>query len=161
MTGFAQDDEGVNVELSGGGALRARYLVGCDGGRSSIRKQAGIDFPGSEPSTSYLIAEAEMASEPAWGIRYAGRGIHGLGKLGDEKRVRLVTTEGELRQGGEPTLDDLRAAGLGEPATAKGRQSQMGLCRRHEHEQHVVQLVVDHVGEQLRHPQAAVRAQQR
>ena len=53
------------------------------------------------------------------------------------------------------------AVGFGEPAAPKGRQSQMGLRRRDEHEQHLVQLVVDRVGEQLRHPQAAVRARQR
>jgi len=110
VTGFAQDDDGVDVELSDGGALRAHYLVGCDGGRSSIRKLAGIDFPGWGPSASYLIAEAEMKTEPAWGIRYAGRGIHGLGKLEDGKRVRLVSTEEQLKQGDEPTLDDLREA---------------------------------------------------
>jgi 2-polyprenyl-6-methoxyphenol hydroxylase-like FAD-dependent oxidoreductase len=110
VTGFSQDDDGVDVELSDGRALRAQYLVGCDGGRSSIRKQAGIDFPGSGPSVSYLIAEAEMSGEPAWGIRYAGKGIHGLGKLEDGKRVRLVTTEEQLRQGDEPTFDDLRQA---------------------------------------------------
>jgi len=46
--------------------------------------------------------------------------------------------------------------GFGEPAAAEGRQSQMGLCRRHEHEQHLVQPLVDDVGQQLRHPQAAV-----
>src|SRR5215207_7766671 len=69
VTGFAQDDAGVDVELGGGGSLRARYLVGCDGGRSLIRKKAGIDFPGWDPSVSYLIAEVEMAEEPASGIR--------------------------------------------------------------------------------------------
>src|SRR5215207_10060681 len=46
VTGFAQDDTGVDVELSDGRALRARYLVGCDGGRSLVRKAAGIEFPG-------------------------------------------------------------------------------------------------------------------
>ena len=46
VTGFAQDDTGVDVELSDGRSLRARYLVGCDGGRSVIRKAAGIEFPG-------------------------------------------------------------------------------------------------------------------
>jgi len=110
VTGFAQDDDGVDVELSDGEKLRAQYLVGCDGGRSSIRKQAGIEFRGWDASTSYLIAEAEMDGEPAWGIRYLGKGIHGLGKLEDGKRVRLVSAEAELRQGDEPTLDDLRTA---------------------------------------------------
>ena len=66
VTGFAQDNTGVDVELSDGRSLRAKYLAGCDGGRSLIRKNAGIDFPGWEASTSYLIAEAEMADEPPW-----------------------------------------------------------------------------------------------
>ena len=46
VTGFAQDDTGVDVELSDGQSLRAEYLVGCDGGRSLVRKAAGIEFPG-------------------------------------------------------------------------------------------------------------------
>ena len=110
VTGFVQDDGGVDVELSDGNALRAQYLVGCDGGRSLIRKRAGIGFPGWDPSASYLIAEAEVSSEPAWGVRHAGKGVHGLGKLADGKRVRVVSTEEQLRQGDEPTLDDLREA---------------------------------------------------
>ena len=64
VTGFAQDDTGVDVELSDGRSLRAGYLVGCDGGRSVVRKAAGIDFPGWDPTTSNLIAEVEMAEEP-------------------------------------------------------------------------------------------------
>jgi 2-polyprenyl-6-methoxyphenol hydroxylase-like FAD-dependent oxidoreductase len=110
VTGFLQDESGVDVELSDGSSLRAAYLVGCDGGRSLIRKQAGIDFAGWDPSVSCLIAEVEMTGEPAWGVRYAGKGIHGLGKLEDGKRVRLVSTEQELKQGDRPTVDDLRAA---------------------------------------------------
>ena len=74
VTGFAQDDTGVDVELAGGRSLRAKYLVGCDGGRSLIRKKAGIDFPGWDPSVSYLIAEVEMTEEPAWGIRRGDEG---------------------------------------------------------------------------------------
>jgi flavin-dependent dehydrogenase len=110
VTGFAQDATGVDVELSDGRSLRAKYLVGCDGGRSLIRKKAGIDFPGWDPSISYLIAEAEMTEEPAWGIRPDERGLNALGKLEDGKRVRVVLNERQVRQGDEPTLDDLREA---------------------------------------------------
>jgi 2-polyprenyl-6-methoxyphenol hydroxylase-like FAD-dependent oxidoreductase len=110
VTGFAQDDSGVDVELSDGRSLRAKYLVGCDGGRSLIRKKAGIDFPGWEPSTSYLIAEVEMTGEPEVGIRRGDKGVHGLGKLEDGKRVRVVLVEPHLRQGDEPTLSELREA---------------------------------------------------
>ena len=65
-------------------SLRASYLVGCDGGRSLVRKAAGIEFPGSDPTTSNLIAEAELAEEPPeWGIRRDAIGIHALSRLED------------------------------------------------------------------------------
>src|SRR5919201_2697105 len=86
VTGFAQDDTGVHVELSDGRSLRAEYLVGCDGGRSLVRKAAGIEFPGWDPTTSNLIAEVEMAEaaeEPEWGLRRDALGIHSLSRLED------------------------------------------------------------------------------
>src|SRR3712207_6448318 len=67
VTGFAQHDAGVDVVLSDGTSLRAQYLVGCDGGRSLVRKAAGIEFPGWDPTTSFLIAEVRLAEEPPWG----------------------------------------------------------------------------------------------
>src|SRR5205823_13992829 len=66
VTGFAQDETGVDVELADGHPLRAAYLVGCDGGRSLIRKAAGIEFPGWDPTTSILIAQVELTAEPEW-----------------------------------------------------------------------------------------------
>jgi 2-polyprenyl-6-methoxyphenol hydroxylase-like FAD-dependent oxidoreductase len=110
VTGFAQDDTGVDVEMSDRESLRAKYLVGCDGGRSVIRKKAGIDFPGWDPSVSYLIAEVEMAEEPEWGIRRGEKGIYAVGKLEDGKRARVVLSEQHVVQGGEPTLRDVREA---------------------------------------------------
>jgi 3-(3-hydroxy-phenyl)propionate hydroxylase len=110
VTGFTQDDSGVYVELSDGRALRAQYLVGCDGGRSLIRKKAGIDFAGWDPSVSYLIAEVEMTGEPELGIRRGDKGVNGLGRLEDGKRVRAVLIEPHVQRGDEPTLDELRAA---------------------------------------------------
>jgi hypothetical protein len=81
VTGFAQDDTGVDVALSDGHSLRAEYLVGCDGGRSLIRRGAGIEFPGWEPTTSALLAEVEMSEEPELGIRGTPSGMHALGKV--------------------------------------------------------------------------------
>ena len=82
VTGFAQDETGVDVELSEGETLRAQYLVGCDGGRSLVRKAAGIEFPGWDPTTSSLIAEVEMADPPEeWGIRHDDIGMHALGRV--------------------------------------------------------------------------------
>ena len=110
VTGFAQHDTGVDVELSDGRSLRVKYLVGCDGSRSLIRKKAGIDFPGWDPSTSYLIAEVEMAEEPEWGIRRSEKGINAFAKIEDGKRVRVVVNEQHLGQRDEPTIRDVREA---------------------------------------------------
>jgi len=121
VTGFAQDDSGVDVELSDGTSLRAEYLVGCDGGRSLVRKEAGIEFPGWNPTTSALIAEAEMAEEPELGIRRDARGIHSFGRVEyeirdgevvymDEGPVRIMVTEEHPGPAGEPTLRDLSEA---------------------------------------------------
>lgn len=116
VTGFAHDDSGIDVELSDGqslslsSSLRAEYLVGCDGGRSLIRKKAGIDFPGWDPSTSYLIAEVEMAEEPEWGIRRNEKGMNAMAKLEDGKGVRLVVNEQHVGQHDEPTLRDVSEA---------------------------------------------------
>ena len=107
VTGFAQDDAGVDVELSDGRSLRADYLVGCDGGRSVIRRAAGIDFPGWDPTTSNLIAEVELADEPEWGLRRDALGIHGLSRLEDGGPVRVMLTEQNVGHTDEPTLRDL------------------------------------------------------
>jgi 2-polyprenyl-6-methoxyphenol hydroxylase-like FAD-dependent oxidoreductase len=107
VTGFAQDDTGVDVGLADGPSLRAEYLVGCDGGRSVIRKAAGIEFPGWDPTTSHLIAEVDMAEEPEWGLRRDALGIHSLSRLEDGGPVRVMVTEQHLGRTGEPTLRDL------------------------------------------------------
>ena len=109
VTGFAQDGRGVDVDLSDGRSLRAQFLVGCDGGRSLVRKAAGIEFPGWDPSVSSLIAEAEMREEPEWGIRYDENGTQAIGKL-EDGRVGVVVTQPYAGQSDEPTLSDLRAA---------------------------------------------------
>jgi 3-(3-hydroxy-phenyl)propionate hydroxylase len=85
VTGLVQDAAGVDVELAGGQSIRADYLVGCDGGRSLIRKAAGIEFPGWDPSISSMIAEVEMDEEPQWGVRYDDQGTQALGPLEDGK----------------------------------------------------------------------------
>jgi len=110
VTGFAQDNTGVDVELSDGALLRAEYLVGCDGGRSLVRKAAGIEFPGWDATTSWLIAEAEMTEEPAWGSRNDALGTHGIGRLENGGRVRVVLTERQIGSAKEPTLHDVSEA---------------------------------------------------
>src|SRR5947207_4907128 len=121
VTGFTQDETGVDVELSDGQSLRAAYLVGCDGGRSLIRKAAGIEFPGWDPTTSSLIAEVELAEEPEWGIHTDDIGVHSFGRLEYEIRdgevvymdrgpVRVMVTEEHVGPTTEPTLRDLSEA---------------------------------------------------
>ena len=110
VVGFAQDDTGVDVELSGDTSLRAEYLVGCDGGRSLIRKAAGIDFPGWDPSTSCLIAEVEMDEEPEIGMRPEGGGIGPVNREEGGGPYRVVLLEKHVEHTSEPTLQDLREA---------------------------------------------------
>jgi 3-(3-hydroxy-phenyl)propionate hydroxylase len=121
VTGIAQDDTGVDVELSDGQSRRAEYLVGCDGGRSLIRKAAGIEFPGMDATMSALIAQVEMTEEPELGIRRDASGMHALGKVDYEIRdgevvykeggtVGVMLTESHVGATAEPTLRDLSEA---------------------------------------------------
>ena len=124
VTGFTQDDTGVDVELSDGRSLRADYLVGCDGGRSVIRKAAGIQFPGWDPSTCWLIAEVEMDEEPVLGLRQGG----GIGRA-DGGSVRVVLTEQGLEHASEPTLKDLSEALIAVDGTDYGVHSPKWISR--------------------------------
>ncbi len=141
VTGFAQDDAGVDVELSDGRSLRANYLVGCDGGRSLIRKAAGIAFPGSDPTMSNLIAEAELAEEPPeWGIRRDALGIHALGRVeysirdgevvyADKGPVSVLVTERHVGATTEPTLSDVSEALIAVYGTDYGIHSPTWISR--------------------------------
>ena len=121
VTGFSQADSGVNVALSDGQSLRAEYLVGCDGGRSLIRKAAGIEFPGWDATMSTIIAEVEMAEQPKLGVHRDARGVHGIGRVqyairdgqiiyADSGPVRVGVTEEHVGRTSEPTLRDLSEA---------------------------------------------------
>jgi len=110
VVGFAQDDSGVAVEVSDGTTLHAEYLVGCDGGRSTIRKCAGIDFPGLDPSTSWMIAEVEFADPPDVGTRPEGGGIGPVDRTAGGGPYRVVLKERHVHHDGEPTLPELRDA---------------------------------------------------
>jgi len=126
---FTQYDASVKVELSDGRSLRAKYLVGCDGGRSLIRKKAGIDFIGWDASTSYLIAEIETVEEPVWGIRRSEKGINAIAKLEDGKRVRVVLNEHQIVEHAEPTLEDVREALIALYGTDFGLRSAAHISR--------------------------------
>jgi 3-(3-hydroxy-phenyl)propionate hydroxylase len=129
VTGFAQDDTGVDVELSDGMSLRAEYLVGCDGARSLVRKAAGIEFPGWDPTKSFLIAEVELAEEPEWGIHRDALGIHSFGRLEDGGPVRVMVTERHLGPTSEATRRDLSEALIAVWGTDYGVHSPTWICR--------------------------------
>ena len=129
VTGFAQDGTGVDVELSDGRSLRAGYLVGCDGGRSLIRKVAGIGFPGWDPTSSSLVAEVEMDGEPEWGLRRDDKGIHSLDRLEDGEQVRVVVRERHIGHTGEATLRDLSEALIAVWGTDYGVHSPVWISR--------------------------------
>jgi 3-(3-hydroxy-phenyl)propionate hydroxylase len=129
VTGFTQGDTGVDVELSDKTSLRAEYLVGCDGGRSVIRKSAGIEFPGWDPTTSWLIAEVEVTEDPPRGIRRQGAGVHALHRMEDGRTVRVVTTEEYVGHAGEATLQDLSEALIAVYGTDYGVHSPTWISR--------------------------------
>ncbi len=107
VTDFAQDDTSVEVHVADSGGLHTGFLVGCDGGRSLIRKAAGIDFPGWDATRSNLIAEVQLTEEPPPGMRHDARGVHALHRMEDGHTYRVVVTEQQTESGNEPTLRDL------------------------------------------------------
>jgi 3-(3-hydroxy-phenyl)propionate hydroxylase len=110
VVGFAQDDDGVDVEVSGDTSLRAQYLVGCDGGRSLVRKTAGIDFPGVDPSTSWMIAQVEMDEQPEIGVRPEGGGIGPVNRVEGGNPYGVVLRERTADRTGAPDVGELREA---------------------------------------------------
>ncbi|MFL6764197.1 MAG: FAD-dependent monooxygenase, partial [Sphingomicrobium sp.] len=120
--------------------LRAQYLVGCDGGRSLVRKATGIEFPGSEPTTSNLIAEVEMTETPPFGVHRGPLGIHSFGRAEyeirdgevvykDEGPIGVMVTERQVGATADPTLDDLRAALVATCGTDYGLRSASWISR--------------------------------
>jgi len=110
VTGFSQDDAGVDVELADGGSLRTAYLVGADGGRSAVRRAAGIELFGAPATRSHLIAEVEVTEETPTGLRLDDIGIHGISVVDGGPAVGVVVTEAQLGPSTEPSLSDLAEA---------------------------------------------------
>src|SRR5437764_480234 len=105
------DEGGVDVHLADEEPAQARYLVGCDGGRSLIRRAAGIEFPGWDPTRSNLIAEVEMSEGPEQDVlTHDATGVHAVHKMEDGKTFRVVVTERQIGPSSEPTLRNLSEA---------------------------------------------------
>jgi 2-polyprenyl-6-methoxyphenol hydroxylase-like FAD-dependent oxidoreductase len=128
VTGFTQDGSGVDAAASDGTTLRAGYLVGCDGGRSVIRKTAGIAFPGWDPSTSCLVADVDMTDEPPWGLHRQG-GFHSFFRFDGQDTVRVMVTEPQIGNTAEPSLTDLREALVAARGTDYGLRSATWISR--------------------------------
>jgi len=94
VLGFEPADDGVTVRLSAGGDVRAGWLVGCDGGRSTVRKQAGFDFPGTDPTITFRQTEGtvEGAEQLGHGWQYTPTGVYVYGPV--PGRVRTVELDG-------------------------------------------------------------------
>jgi 3-(3-hydroxy-phenyl)propionate hydroxylase len=129
VVAFSQDTSGVDIALSDGRSLRAKYLVGCDGGRSLVRKAAGIGFPGWDATTSWMIADVEYAEEPKWGFHQDATGTHALGRSEEAGRMGVVLVERETEHAGEPTLRDLSEALVGIYGTDFGVRNPTSISR--------------------------------
>ena len=129
VTGFTQDDAGIAVELSDGQLVRAEYLAGCDGGRSLVRRTAGIEFTGWDATTSSIIGEVRLREEAEWGAKRDARGVHGLSRMDDGDWVRVLVREDELDHEGEPTLGDLSAVLIDIYGTDYGLHKARSLAR--------------------------------
>ncbi|HTV68007.1 MAG TPA: FAD-dependent monooxygenase [Rhizobiaceae bacterium] len=140
VTGFEQDDAGVSIKLSDGASLRAAYLVGCDGGRSLVRKVAGIEFKGWDATTSSILAEVEVAEEPPLGVHRTALGIHAFGReeyeirdgkiiFATEGPVGVMVTEKDTGATTEPTLGDIKEALVAACGTDYGIHSPTWISR--------------------------------
>ncbi|MEU4803813.1 rifampin monooxygenase [Actinosynnema sp. NPDC023587] len=113
VTGVEQDDEGVTVELAGGELLRSRYLVGCDGARSTVRKLLGVGFPGEPSRNETLMGEVEVGV-PQEEVAAKAAEIHATDKsfslhpFGDKVYRVVVSVPGVGDRAEPPTLDDFR-----------------------------------------------------
>lgn len=115
LTAVEQDDGGVTVELADGSRLRASWLIGCDGGRSLVRRLLGIGFPGEAATTEWLLGEVE-ATAPADEIASVGEAVRathrgfGIGPTGDGLyRAAVPAAAVAEDRTVPPTLDEFRA----------------------------------------------------
>jgi rifampicin monooxygenase len=114
LVGLSQDEDGVTAELADGTQLRSRYLVGCDGGRSTVRKLLGVGFPGEPATVEWLLGEVELTAPPeelaavVAEVRKTHMGF-GAGPVGDGVYRVVVRAEGVAEdRTAPPTVDELR-----------------------------------------------------
>ncbi|MGW5055637.1 FAD-dependent monooxygenase [Actinokineospora sp. NPDC004072] len=131
VVGFEQDDDGVTVELTGGRRVRARYLVGCDGARSTVRKLLGVGFPGEPSRSETLMGEMELGAsreevaEVVAGVQQTNFSLTPFG----EPVYRVVVPAIGVGEGAEPTIEDFRRALLAVAGTDLGVRAPRWLSR--------------------------------
>ena len=114
LVGLNQDDHGVTVELNDGTQLRSRYLVGRDGGRSTVRKLLGVGFPGEPSRVDTLLGEMEVAAAPETVTAVVAEVRKtqlrfGVGPLGDDVHRIVVPAEGVAEDRTvPPTLEEVK-----------------------------------------------------
>ncbi len=114
LVGLSQDEDGVTVELADGTELRSRYLVGCDGGRSTVRKLLGVEFPGEPTRIETLLGEMEVTEDPETVAAVVAEVRKtqlrfGLGLLGDGVYRVIVPAEGVTEDRTvPPTLEEFK-----------------------------------------------------
>jgi 2-polyprenyl-6-methoxyphenol hydroxylase-like FAD-dependent oxidoreductase len=135
LTGFQQDDDGVTVEVADGARLRARWLVGCDGGRSLVRRTLGVGFPGEAATTEWLLGEVE-ATAPAEEIAEVGERVRaghrgfGIGPAADGRYRAVVPAAAPTEdRSTAPTLEEFRARLVAIAGTDFGVHSPRSLTR--------------------------------
>ena len=125
VTGYVDHSDHVEITCADGAVLRAEYLVGCDGGRSVIRRSAGIEFTGWDPTVCWIHTEVEVDERPPYGLRGGG----GVGPA-DGGRVGVTLAEPDVdSRFSEPTLDDVRAALVRVDGTHYGAHSPRFISR--------------------------------
>ena len=135
LVGLSQDEHGVTAELADGSRLGARYLVGCDGGRSTVRTLTGIGFPGEPARVEWLLGEVYLTEAPetidavVTEVRTTHKGF-GAGPLGDGVYRVVAPASGVAPDRGvAPTLDELRQQIRGLAGTDFGAHSPRWLSR--------------------------------
>ncbi|MGW3659775.1 FAD-dependent monooxygenase [Streptomyces sp. NPDC005151] len=114
LVGLSQDDDGVSVELADGTQLRSRYLVGCDGGRSTVRKLLGVGFLGEPAKVETLLGDMEMTEDPATvaAITAEARKVHvrfGTVPMGDGVYRVILPADGVAEdRTTAPTLEEFQ-----------------------------------------------------
>jgi len=131
VVGIQQDADGVSAELAGGDQLRARYVVACDGGHSTIRKLLGVEFPGEASEQDMLLADVAVTEQPPLG--FSGVGYAHLMvsfPLGEGMyRITVAAEDGVQDRRTSPTFDQFRARLRQVAGTDFGAHSPRGLSR--------------------------------